>query len=178
MFKIDLPKDFERKLKALESLEKELPYVKDAMARNAAFYYRRKIKEAINAQDLDWEELSPKYKAWKKRMGYDERIWIARGILRKNLKVVRFSFANYAVTVPPGAEYPEGIRVRNVLLIQEFGTADGRIPARPLFRPVRQQVTQRLIREVQNANRRIVRALTKDHNLGDVKAIAPEWLED
>lgn len=178
MFKVTLPSDLGRKLQALDQYERSLSQMNDAIARNAAFYFRRKVKERIDLQDLPWEPLSEDYLKEKQRLGQDLRIWIARGILRRNLKVVRFGQANYALTVPPNVNYPEGISVRQVLLINEFGTIDNRIPARPLFRPVRRIVQERLIEEVGKSNQRIIQALSKTYNLGGVQAIAPEWLGD
>ena len=177
MFKVTLPKDLNEKMKALDELDRSLPEINDAMARNAAFYYRRKIKEKIDAQPENWEPLSKDYLKEKKRKGYDHRIWIARGILRRHLKVVKFGHANYAVTIPPDATYPEGVSIRKVMLINEFGTLDGRVPARPLLRPTRDEVKTRLATEARKGNQRIVQALTKTYNLGGVRAIAPEWLD-
>jgi len=178
MFSVDLPNNLTRKIKAIEDLTNNMPDIRDDVARNAAFYYRRKIKEHIDAQDLNWEPLNPDYKKRKQEQGYDTRIWIARGILRRHIKVARRGPADYVVTIPPEAEYPEGINIRKVFFANEYGRLDGSIPARPLFRPTKKEVRKRLIREVKKSNQRIIQALTKDHNLNNVKAITPDWSGD
>lgn len=175
MFEVELPSDLARKIKGLEQLEETLPEIRETLSRNAAFYFRRKIKDHIREQDLEWEELSENWKQEKEAQGYDPRIWVARGLLRRNLKVVKRGEANYTLEVPPSPEYPNGTAIRTVMFVLEFGNLAGTIPARPLFRPTKREVEERLITETRKANKRIIQALTKSYNLNQVKAIAPEW---
>lgn len=175
MFEVELPDDLTKKIQVLESLEETLPEIRETISRNAIFYFRRKVKEHIREQDLEWEELSDDWKREKEEQGYDPRIWIARGLLRRNIKVVKRGEANYTLEIPPSPEYPNGTAVRTVMFVLEFGSLDGTIPARPLFRPTKREVEERLVTETRKANKRILRALTKDYNLNSVSAIVPDW---
>lgn len=91
-----------------------------------------KVIDRINMQDSRWQPLNEKYLEWKKKHGHSELTWAQTGQLRDVI--------TYRVTVE-GNETNVQVGIFNhekgfIAHILEFGTSDGVIPERPLFRPV------------------------------------------
>lgn len=97
------------------------------------------LVEAINRQWFasKWEPLNPKYLAWKARNNLDLRLWIATGWLRDNITAYWSGSAkSFVVGFKPYQRLDNGFPLLSLARVLEFGTQDGAIPPRPLFRPV------------------------------------------
>ena len=104
--------------------------------------YKRMIVDVIENQRYKgkWAPLSPRYAQWKKDHGLDTRIWVASGLLKDSIAVYRSNDA-WVVGINPKKVYPgTQTRVLDVCRHLEFGTS--RMPARPLFRPVRNYISK------------------------------------
>ena len=96
----------------------------------------RELKEVIRKQKYDWEPLTEGYAKYKERKGLDKRILIATGDYVKRGIVMRVSSGFVFVGPKEGTHEPSGLPYEVLAKIHEYGTKDGRIPARPLYRPV------------------------------------------
>lgn len=106
----------------------------------AELYYDN-IKKCIEEQKVEWASLNEVYLQKKIALGLDERILIATGSYldgiiigevtgRMKSKVSIFVGAN-----PQAIHAPSGLPMSYLGAIHEYGTRDGRIPARPHYRP-------------------------------------------
>lgn len=106
--------------------------------------YRDELVNAINSQRYkgQWEPLDKDYLEWKRRQGLDTRIWIATGMLRDSISVYRSNGA-WVVGINQRMRYPGSkVHMYKVLRWMEYGTS--RMPARPLFRPVKRLIQGRM----------------------------------
>ena len=96
----------------------------------------KEIKETVRKQKFKWKKLSPEYLAKKKREGLDTRIYLAtRDYINKGIEY-RKKDGFIFVGPKEGTHKPSGLTYKQLARILEWGTWDGRIPARPLWRPV------------------------------------------
>lgn len=127
------------------------------LAMNTLVDHARKIKDNFvntikNNPILTWPPLSPRYLAWKKRKGYDERIYIATSELINDVGVrviggKKTSFFGLfsketpvKITVGPstGTHSRAKMSYEKLWRILEYGafTGKGYIPPRPIWRPM------------------------------------------
>ena len=97
---------------------------------------QKELKEVIRRQKYKWEPLTDKYLEAKKKKGLDTRILMAtKDYVNKGIVVEEregFIFVGPKI----GVHKPSGLTYERLAKIHEYGTKDGRIPARPLWRPV------------------------------------------
>lgn len=100
---------------------------------------RDQFREAIEKQRFKstWPALSIPYLTWKKKNHLSLKIWEATGYLRKSI-VYRKRNGYYLVGIDPYKKYKDGPSVLFVAKCIEYGTS--RMPARPLFRPIFNQI--------------------------------------
>lgn len=113
-------------------------------AKYIADIYREELINAIDTQRYAkrWEPLSPEYLEWKKSQGLSEKTWEATGLLRESIGVWR-SNDKYVVGVKRDVKYPDSnVPVFRVIRWLEFGTS--KMPARPLFMPVKRLLSSRM----------------------------------
>jgi hypothetical protein len=113
-----------------------------------AAMYEADVHGAWNTQSLNptWQPLTPEYLAKKIREGLDSRTLIATGKALESLGYKRLGATSIEVGVTAQSEEGEPY-----MLVQEFGSSDGRVPARPLFKPVLDANTTRYIRVIVEA---------------------------
>lgn len=95
----------------------------------------KEAKEILETQRYNWKPLKDYYKRWKIKEGLDERILIATGFYRDNIKwwVDRAGNIHFGVR-PKVIHKPSGMPLWQLARIHEYGTR--RIPSRPLWRPL------------------------------------------
>lgn len=102
------------------------------VAEKVGAFAEAKVIDRINDQDSRWQPLSKKYLEWKKKHGKSELTWVQTGELRL-LITYRVIVEGNETNVQVGIFDHEKGFIAHIL---EFGTSDGDIPERPLFRPV------------------------------------------
>jgi hypothetical protein len=113
-------------------------------ARRIAQIYADELVKAINSQRYKgrWEPLSPEYLEWKKANNMSTKIWEATSLLKDSIGVWR-SNNRYVVGIKRNIKYPDSnVPVYRVARWMEFGTS--KMPARPLFLPVKKLINSRL----------------------------------
>jgi len=115
-------------------------------ARFMADVMSMRLEEAIDRQSYiynnykNWEPLSIEYYKYKERKNLSLKIWEATSLLKNNITYWR-SDNNWVVGVPRNIYYEDtGVRVHTVVRWMEYGTI--KMPARPLFRPVRDRLSK------------------------------------
>lgn len=98
--------------------------------------YLEYIKKVIRTQSYynkyKWKKLTKSYLAYKKRKGYDTRIWIATGTLLEALKV--YTYRDLIVIGTRDKDrYSGALSMDTVVKYMEFGTYGNR--GRPVFGP-------------------------------------------
>lgn len=113
-------------------------------AKKIAIIYAEELVKAIDSQRYQsrWEPLNPDYLQWKKDNNLSENIWEATSLAKESIGVWR-SNDKYVVGVKRNIKYPgSNVPVYKVIRMLEFGTS--KMPARPLFLPVKRLINSRL----------------------------------
>lgn len=128
----------------LAGRDTELKSLLKEFAEKIAGIYVQELVEAINSQRYKgrWEPLTDSYLAYKVSHGLSPKMWEATSLLKTSLTYyVRGN--SYVVGVNEALLYPgSNVPVYKVIRWLEFGTS--RIPARPLFRPVRNRIQRNM----------------------------------
>ena len=100
--------------------------------------------EHLQKQDLGWKELSARYKMQKMKAtaNYSEKILIRTSTLFQSITTFTANKKAY-VGVKKGVKYQNSkgeVEVANIMAIHEFGSDKKGIPARPLFKPTREEL--------------------------------------
>lgn len=95
-------------------------------------------KGHIYSQDLNWKPLSPATLAQKIRKGYSENILVATGTYFQSI-TSWVSDDTVFIGVKRQVKDREGNVLADIARVHEYGSATGRIPARPLWRPSMQE---------------------------------------
>lgn len=115
-----------------------------AFSRKIANLYVEELVKAIESQRYKgrWEPLSPDYLKYKQEKGLSTKIWEATSLLKDSILVYR-SGNSYVVGVNRNLKYPDSsVYVYEVIRWMEFGTS--RMPARPLFTPVKRRIERNI----------------------------------
>lgn len=120
-------------------------WVQEKFAAYMAKELRNQFKDAITKQRFKstWPPLSIPYRDWKGDHNLSLNIWEATGYLKKSI-VYRKRNGYYLVGIDPYKKYKDGPKVLYVAQCIEYGTS--RMPARPLFRPIFNQVRKNIRR--------------------------------
>lgn len=102
-------------------------------------------------QDLGWKTLTPRYRARKLREGTSEKILIRTSTLMQNINYQRTDWRSGFVGVLRNVTTKDGESLVNIAAVHEFGTRDGRVPARPFFAPSQAECEQQMVRNYQDA---------------------------
>jgi hypothetical protein len=115
----------------LESIPERVRENLERASATVGIMHGEDIRSAWDAQALegDWKALSADYLAWKIARGLDSRTLIATG---DALNSLGYQLEPMGVIVGVTAESEDGVPY---MVVQEFGSDDGRIPPRPLFLP-------------------------------------------
>lgn len=105
-----------------------------------AEYFIRNLKENIENQSFSWAPLSAAYLQYKKEAGLGTLTLIETRSYLEGLKVSTVEKTSNGYRVFAGADPdaihdPSGLPMAYLGSIHEYGTRDGRIPARPHIRP-------------------------------------------
>lgn len=125
-------------------ISKDYPeWVQEKFAAYVAGIMRDQFKEAIDKQRFKstWPPLSEPYMDWKGKHNLSLNIWEATGYLKKSI-VYRKRNGYYLVGIDPYKRYKNGPKVLFVAKCIEYGTS--RMPARPLFRPIFNQIRKHM----------------------------------
>lgn len=115
-------------------------------AKYIANIYVEELVKAIDSQRYKgrWEPLSPEYLEWKKQNNMSTNIWEATSLVRDSIGTWRNNDV-YVVGIKRNVKYPgSNIPAFRVIRWMEFGTS--KMPARPLFLPVKRLINSRLRR--------------------------------
>ena len=88
----------------------------------------------IENQDLNWEQLDPKYKAAKERQGYSDKIYVRTSTYFQNI-TSWVTDGKALVGVKRTVKNEDGESVANIAKILEYGSKARNLKARPLWRP-------------------------------------------
>lgn len=135
-----------------------------ATQRNLALV-ERTVKRHLRNQDLGWKELSPAYSKRKRRTGagkgggrrLSEKTLIATGTLLRSITSEMTGINEGAVGVLRSSRYTDGERIANIAAVHEYGSRDGRIPARPLWDPTAKETSDDCRRNWLAATRKAVK---------------------
>jgi len=96
-----------------------------------------RVLDHLDAQDLDWQELSAPHAARKEKQGLSPDILRATNQMYSNITTSQESDYAGAVGVMRGVKTDEGEELTDIALIHEQPEDDGKvIPARKLWKPV------------------------------------------
>ena len=105
----------------------------------------------FEAQDLPWPPLDPKYLKAKVNQGYSEQILIRTGTLMQNIRYHKEDWTSGFVGVLRNVLTTDGESLVNIAAVHEFGTSDGRIPARPFMAPSLEETKDEIVRNYEEA---------------------------
>lgn len=110
---------------------------------NAKIFYDKLISN-IESQSISWKPLNPQYKERKGLLGLDTRVLIATGEYLSSIQIRRVYKGNNKtqrhVGVDSRATHKGGLKMSELAIIMEYGTSDGRIPARSHYSKTWEQV--------------------------------------
>jgi hypothetical protein len=111
----------------------------EPMLECAELYYEA-LTNGIRNQEFHFAPLSEAYRSRKASRGYGSLILIATGSYIEGMKISdveeRGDLKSVFVGADPNATHePSGLPMSYLGAIHEYGTRDGRIPARPHYRP-------------------------------------------
>ncbi|QQO97567.1 hypothetical protein Molly3_80 [Maribacter phage Molly_3] len=164
MLAVRLPKNLTKKVRALKKLANlNEEFVEENIKAFAEMFYNRLMLHIEN-QDLGWRPLSTDYLEWKRSEGKSTKIWVKDGVLQKEIKLMRITDENlWFVGIDGTATYPDSdIPVSMIAAVMEYGSPSKGIPARPLFRPSRQEVIKEIKVIIERNNQRFLAKLKKE----------------
>ena len=114
---------------------------------NAEIYYEALISN-IESQKIQWKPLNPEYKERKGLLGLDTRILIATGEYLSNVQIrsiYKTGKATRHVGVDSRTIHSQSkLKMSDLAIIQEYGSSDGRIPARGHYSKTWEQVRDKI----------------------------------
>lgn len=146
MSKSKLIGDWERAGRILNEKMNTFHLIGDEPLQECAELYLETLKKNIDSQALKWEPLKEEYLKRKKSLGLDTRTLISTGSYLGSLRVheVKTGGIDKKSVFVGGSKFdkhePSGLSMSDMGAILEYGTKDGRIPARPHYRPTWQEV--------------------------------------
>lgn len=117
----------------------ELEDLHDNFADWILFIYIKRIKRAIGEQrfPVRYPALNKDYAEMKRNKGRLEGFWRNTGYLADNIERWQDFDGTWNIGFRSTEKHPENNQsVLTIAQANEYGTKDGRIPARPLFRPI------------------------------------------
>ena len=134
---------------------------RDIVDKNSEIYLKE-LKSEIENQTPNWTPLNPAYKKRKAILGLDERILIATGEYLANIQVRHIETMNDKLSNHVGVDAKKkhsnsNLTMHELAMIMEFGTSDGRIPARPLYMTAWRKVLPEIRRNTLEQARSIYR---------------------
>lgn len=130
---------YERIVNFVEIFEAQVVDIAAEELEAAAKRYSAEVRGIIRNQSYNHVPLNQAYLESKKKKGLDPRILIATADYVNKIKAKRVKGAgkevSYRVGPPMGIHKPSGLPYKTLARIHEFGSDDGRIPARPVWRP-------------------------------------------
>lgn len=97
--------------------------------------YRFALTLGLRQQTYRHQALSPRYKAYKIRVGLDKRTLIATREYMSSIRWRQVTPMIWMVDVPSRRHRTAKINMRKLARIHEYGTRNGLIPARPIWAP-------------------------------------------
>jgi hypothetical protein len=121
----------------------------------------RTVVMHLKSQDLGWKPLTDRYRRRKRRFKrggrLSEKTLIATATYFKSITAEKFSPFEGAVGVLRQARYQRGEKIANIAMVHEFGTKNRRIPARPLWKPSLEEITDKVLNNYDKAVNRVVK---------------------
>ncbi len=150
--------DWGRAVRALVQARVKVRRAMETGLRQACAQTERAVVLHIQKQDLAWQALSPRYLARKVAKGLSEQIYIATSSYIQSVtsRVDAMRLIG-AVGVARSAVRKDGELFEDIPATLEFGSKDGTIPPRPLWRPTFREMLPKvralLLRKVREAAR-------------------------
>jgi phage gpG-like protein len=146
--------DWNRVEKMLESFGSKFQQNIQQATDNSGELLAANIEAVFEAQNF--APLKPKYLRWKYRHGYSELILYLGGTLRGSVKYHKRDWRGGFVGILRNvqAKSPDGKSAGplvNIAAVHEFGSRDGRIPARPYIAPGFGKSRAAMLREYEDA---------------------------
>lgn len=145
---LKLTGDFEGLGKTLTQSVKNVDTIGTKIVESNSEMYKKAVVDNIESQSIAWRPLNPDYKAGKGILGLDTRILVATGEYVNSIDIKELppkgGKLHYHVGVDPNATHSSGINMGLLSLVMEYGTADGRIPARSHFGETWRQVRNKI----------------------------------
>ena len=94
---------------------------------------------------------SEKFRKWKEKHGYSNTTLIMGGDLINAVKYDKKGWNEGFVGVNRNAESKDGTKLASLAAVHEYGTLNGRIPARPYIAPVVAQSEREIVENYQKA---------------------------
>ena len=135
------------------------------MIAGAASKFRKNIEAATNkngrliegriVERIQSNQVTPatseRFKKWKSEHGYSVTTLIMSGTLINAVKYDKRSWQEGFVGVKRSAENKDGTKLASLAAVHEYGTLDGRIPARPFIAPVVARSEREIVENYQKA---------------------------
>jgi phage gpG-like protein len=115
------------------------------------------MKGHLEAQDLPWPPLSPDYLKRKIAEGFSEQTLIRTGSLMANIRYHAKDWKSGFVGILRNVMNSDGESLVNIAAVHEFGTRDGRVPARPYVAPTLEERRDEIVRAYEEAIERVFR---------------------
>lgn len=106
-------------------------------------YAESQAVQMIDAQPSTWEKLNERYLKRKMQKGLSEKIYVATGSYKQAITSFVIDDTAYA-GVRKTAKNSDGEPIADIVMTLEYGSEKRKIPARPLWLPVRAKTIQKI----------------------------------
>lgn len=120
--------------RAIGAMSSEAKKAQQLSLKRFGLKWEATAKSHLTAQDLRHKPLNPKYVAQKLKKGFSDKILIASGTYFQSISSFVEGDTVFA-GVKRDATDKNGVPIADIAAVHEFGSRDGKIPARPLWQP-------------------------------------------
>jgi len=106
--------------------------------------YLELVRKRIDEQPSDIPLLSPMWKAMKKKMGLDPRIWVATGEFKRKLRIIQIRKGVVFAGATKAKHKSSGKTMEQLAELLEHGDPTKHLPPRPLFGPAARQMLKEI----------------------------------
>lgn len=116
------------------NLKRDLKRARDISLKRFVLIGEKIVLGHMAKQDLNWEPLSDKYKSWKEKKGYSNKILIRTSTYFQAI-TGWVNDGTALIGVKRNVQNEEGEEIANIAKIHEYGSDARNIQARPLWGP-------------------------------------------
>lgn len=140
---------FEQVRKFVSNIAQDIENIRQEPMRQLGLRGERLAKEHLQKQDLGWKPLSPEYLKYKQkgRKGkrkLSEKTLIATSSYFQSITSYT-TRSQVAIGVLRGVRNEDGQEIANIARIHEYGSTKRKIPARPLWQPVLEELKTHIV---------------------------------